>query len=90
MKNVRIEVKDLHHSMYSFDNFQLLEEMSREMETLRNENLKALTALQNCKEFPSQTETELQNQLESLKQEHRSTIIVSRLNILYLLIVMAG
>ncbi|XKL69462.1 hypothetical protein PGB90_007231 [Kerria lacca] len=51
---------------------QLLEDISKEMETLRTEKIKALTALQNCKELPSQVETELQIQLDSLKQEHRS------------------
>ncbi|XP_065204170.1 rab11 family-interacting protein 3 isoform X6 [Planococcus citri] len=51
---------------------QLLEDLGREMETLRNDKISALTALQNCKEFPSQTETELQIQLDSLKQEHRN------------------
>lgn len=45
------------------------------METLRNDKITALTALQNCKELPSQTETELQIQLDSLKQEHRSESI---------------
>lgn len=56
----------------SVTRFQLLEDISREMEAQRAEKVSALTALQNCKEVPSQTETELQIQLDSLKQEHRS------------------
>lgn len=40
----------------------------------RMEKMKAMTALQNCKEFPSQIETELQIQLDSLKEEHRSEL----------------
>lgn len=46
------------------------------MEMLRTDKIRALTALQNCKDVPSQVETELQIQLDSLKQEHRSKLYI--------------
>lgn len=55
-----------------FTHKQLLEDLSKEVEILRTEKMRALTALHNCREVPSQTETELQIQLDSLKQDHRS------------------
>lgn len=54
--------------------FQLIEDISKELEIQRMEKMRAMNALQNCKEFPSQIETELQIQLDSLKEEHRSEL----------------
>lgn len=51
---------------------RLLDELSREVEKLKTEKLSALAALQDCKETPSQIETELHAQLDSVRQDYKN------------------